>query len=428
MQMQSAQPNSNTARFTYPNGVMLEFNTENPSSLNRLAETLNAALQSRPIAHTRYDYIDPETYTLIEHFNDAIELIMEDDECANKSKALASSRLSKIRDFLTIISSERLASSLSSIDAQHVKDNLKNYLQKTTGRQYKKSTILMYYQLFNRVVVAAAGKKLIYEVPKILCKYEENKPITMPLDDDQLTQLLNGWIYRDYNQEATNLNHNAESWKFWLIPIGLYTGARLNEICQLSTRDITTDSEGNWIIKINERLSNQSCKTPTSIRDIPVHPALLNMGFIDFVTEQKSRFGNKALLFPEIKYSEMHNFSRAPSRFFSGNKRGEGYFGKLMDEQDRDCPSFRNLRCTFATVLARNGTALSSIALMLGHSDEETEMTLSHYLPVIPSQMKLKILTDGLKYDINMSHIHWSHYKPLMDSQRHRGARGRRSK
>lgn len=428
MHLQSANISTHTARLTYPNGMILEFNTENQNSLNRLTETLKSALPQNPQAHRRYDHINPATYTLSALFDDTIETIIDNEDYAEKSKALASSRLKKIRDFLTLGDSGRLASTLSSIDSHCVKVGLKRHLQKITGKSYRTTTLIMYYRLYNRVVSDASSRMLITETPTIAYKQQRHTTITMPLADDQLSQLLGGWMYKDYNTEKTSLNKTASSWKFWLIPMGLYTGARLNELCQLRVGDIFLDKNSNWTIRIHERLDSQSCKNSTSQRDIPVHTALIDMGFADFINEQKQRLGSKSLLFPELKHSTMHNFSRAPSRFFSGNKRGEGYIGSIRSEHERNCPSFRNLRCTFATVLARNGTAPSSIALMLGHADEKTEMAISHYLPVIPIEMKQKILTDGLKYDIDLSHIHWRHYTPLMESQKHQCSRGRRPK
>jgi integrase len=48
--------------------------------------------------------------------------------------------------------------------------------------------------------------------------------------------------------------------------LGLYTGARLNEICELEVTDVNLDSN---VIHISEG------KTQSSVRDIPIHPKLL---------------------------------------------------------------------------------------------------------------------------------------------------------
>ena len=170
MHLQSANISTHTARLTYPNGMILEFNTENQNSLNRLTETLKSALPQNTQAHRRYDHINPATYTLSALFDDTIETIIDHEDYAEKSKALASSRLKKIRDFLTLGDSGRLASTLSSIDSQCVNVGLKRHLQKITGKSYRTTTLIMYYQLYNRVVSDASSRMLITETPTIAYK------------------------------------------------------------------------------------------------------------------------------------------------------------------------------------------------------------------------------------------------------------------
>lgn len=97
----------------------------------------------------------------------------------------------------------------------------------------------------------------------------------------------------------------AQSHRYWLPHIGLFTGARVNEICQLNPQvDILQDTETStwyfWITKETEGDARirKSVKTDDS-RKVPIHKKLIELGFLKYVERVKST-GAK-LLFPEWK-------------------------------------------------------------------------------------------------------------------------------
>jgi len=106
------------------------------------------------------------------------------------------------------------------------------------------------------------------------------------------------------------------SWKFWLPVLGLYTGARLNELCQLHAQDIRHAS-GIDYIAISEfeasgrRAADKQVKTPSSTRNVPIHPDLVKLGFLDFV-----RGRNSLRLFDELRRGPNGGFSHDASRWF----------------------------------------------------------------------------------------------------------------
>jgi integrase len=73
--------------------------------------------------------------------------------------------------------------------------------------------------------------------------------------------------------------------------LALYTGARLEELAQLSPDDVHqasyVDASGSqasaWIIRISDMGEGQEVKTATSRRRVPVHADLIALGFIDYV-------------------------------------------------------------------------------------------------------------------------------------------------
>jgi integrase len=65
----------------------------------------------------------------------------------------------------------------------------------------------------------------------------------------------------------------------------VYSGARVSEICQLRSEDIIK-IEQIWCMKLDPEAG--SIKTSGSERIIPLHPALIEIGFLKFAAEAKS--------------------------------------------------------------------------------------------------------------------------------------------
>jgi len=84
-------------------------------------------------------------------------------------------------------------------------------------------------------------------------------------------------------------NNRTRPENFWINLIGAYSGARLGEICQLRTSDIYEANEGNismWVMDINDEGEAMSTKTRNSIRRVPVHSKLIELGFLDYVKKR----------------------------------------------------------------------------------------------------------------------------------------------
>ncbi len=58
----------------------------------------------------------------------------------------------------------------------------------------------------------------------------------------------------------------------------------MNEIASLTPDDVIRDDKtGIWYISINEDGLAKSIKTKAGIRFVPIHPRLLELGFLQFV-------------------------------------------------------------------------------------------------------------------------------------------------
>lgn len=86
---------------------------------------------------------------------------------------------------------------------------------------------------------------------------------------------------------------------YWVPVLLAYTGARLEEICQLFRRDVE-QKDGHWIIHIRDWDESQSVKTGKS-RVVPLHPHLLELGFERFL----ATCATEGPLFSELKVNNL---------------------------------------------------------------------------------------------------------------------------
>jgi integrase len=82
---------------------------------------------------------------------------------------------------------------------------------------------------------------------------------------------------------------------FWGPLIGLYTGARVSEICQLAVADVDRKS-GVLCFQFREDIEGQRLKNEASKRVVPVHPHLITLGFEKYLRERRKN--NEAWLLP----------------------------------------------------------------------------------------------------------------------------------
>jgi len=171
--------------------------------------------------------------------------------------------------------------------------------------------------------------------------------------DEQIELLLDtivhnerGLIKKDYQK--------------WGPLIGLYTGARLNEIAQLELDDIRQE-DGIWCFDINDRSDGKTLKTTSAVRLVPVHSKLIDLGFIKYV--DGLREGKNIRLLHELGYSTGTGYGRNLSRWFNGP-----FLTALgMDKQTLVFHSFRH---TMVTTLLQSGVADPLVKSIVGHAQE----------------------------------------------------------
>lgn len=90
---------------------------------------------------------------------------------------------------------------------------------------------------------------------------------------------------------------------YWAPLISACSGTRRNEIFYLTPNDVL-QKHGIWIIQININGSNNA-KSESLLRDIPLHPTLKKLGFLEFVQKRRRTHPNERL-FSEYKAIQEH--------------------------------------------------------------------------------------------------------------------------
>ena len=136
---------------------------------------------------------------------------------------------------------------------------------------------------------------------------------------EKLQRIFNAPIYtgcqngeRGYNKPGNMRPKNA---RFWVPVISLYSGIRLNEICQLEIADIDVRDETDVILIREEGEDDEKrVKTEEGIRFVPIHPELKKMGFMEYVAKTKQ--SGTSRLFPELKKTSKGDYASEFSKWF----------------------------------------------------------------------------------------------------------------
>ena len=188
------------------------------------------------------------------------------------------------------------------------------------------------------------------KVPKAKDAATERKPFTR-----EQTRLM----FSHLTEDTTGLIR-SESHK-WGSLLGIFTGARLNEICQLDIADVQQE-DGVWLLNVTDEGedNNKRVKARASRRKVPVHSELLRLGFIDFVTSRS----HNSRLFPDYSFNQNGGYGRNLGRWFNETT--------FLPKLGLKAPGivFHCLRHTMVTRLGQAGVAEPIIQCVVGHARE----------------------------------------------------------
>lgn len=190
--------------------------------------------------------------------------------------------------------------------------------------------------------------------------------------------------------------------RFWLSHIGLFTGARVNEVCQINPQvDIGQDQAGISYFHIAEDTDghediDKSVKTSIA-RKVPIHRKLLKLGILDYLERLKAT--GSTLIFPQWK-PRGGRASPNAERWFNRFLRDIGLHG-VTNERGKAIRGFHAFRHTLLSYGRKQGLNLFCIS---GHVEkiEVTNDVGEGYIDediAVPLAEKRQRL-DALEYDV----------------------------
>jgi len=122
-----------------------------------------------------------------------------------------------------------------------------------------------------------------------------------PYTDDDLRRIL-------------TMARSEKGYRRWVPWLLAFTGARLQEVTQLMKEDVREEG-AIWFIFVTNEGDGQAVKNSSSKRRIPLHPALISEGFIEYVRKLSAGSGVFADITPDRFGAKGGNASKALGRW-----------------------------------------------------------------------------------------------------------------
>jgi integrase len=178
---------------------------------------------------------------------------------------------------------------------------------------------------------------------------------------------------------------------FWLPLLGLFTGARLNELCQLKADDVA-EYDGVHCLIIRKVDPQDRLKSRAAHRTIPLHPELVRLGFLDHVEQVRKSGGGR--LFPDVPLGEDGYYSSIFSKRFSR------FLKKSNAKTEKT--GFHSLRHNMTMALREGGVPADRIRELMGWTGQGMEET------TYGSSLRARTLFEEIckgKYPVDLSHL-----------------------
>jgi integrase len=242
----------------------------------------------------------------------------------------------------------------------------------------------------------------------------ENKQRSLRIDE--IVLLMNDRTMANF------ANSSKESHKFWLPMIGLFTGARVNEICQLNPqKDVIQDEKtGIWCFNLTDDDAGvgveKSHKNEHSMRKVPIHSKLIESGFLNYLDKVRALKHDRIFVGFKPKSGKASYYAEY---FFREYLKHIGLYDNVTI--GKNVLGMHCLRGTFISHTVRGlmssgdsrKQALSKIQPIVGHADglaDENGKDLSVTAGYIDEDIlysvsdnleSLKVIIEALDYEIS---------------------------
>jgi integrase len=204
-----------------------------------------------------------------------------------------------------------------------------------------------------------------------------------PWADAELSKLFGAPLHQEYALSAAK-NAGADA-AYWIPLLGLYTGTRLGELCQLRTADVQVVEDIAVLVLTDEGV-DQSIKSEAGHRSIPIHSELVRLGFLKYAAAVKASGADSlwpALPLREGKPSDFFG------RWFREHRKSIGL--------DAARPDFHCFRHTVRPKMRQAGFSESTMDKVTGHKTSGSTGTVvyDHWLLA-----ELRAAVEAIRYPV----------------------------
>lgn len=184
---------------------------------------------------------------------------------------------------------------------------------------------------------------------------------------------------------------------FWVPILGLFTGARLEEICQLELDDIK-EVDGIWCMDINSS-GDKSVKTSAGQRMVPLHPFLVEeLKIVEYAAKLKKESNKR--FFPNLKRNEKNGYSHEVSKWFGRYRKKIG-----IEDTDHGKKVFHSFRHTFIDAGKQQIGDHYKLAEIVGHESGHDDMTFGRYGKRFTPAILYRDVICKLDFGIDLDHL-----------------------
>lgn len=190
-------------------------------------------------------------------------------------------------------------------------------------------------------------------------------------------------------RHITKGNQNWAPFEYWLPLLGLFAGCRIGEVSQLHLADVR-EIDGVWVLDINDFTKDKRVKTKeTSIRRIPLHPKLIELGFLTYCDSLRQAGFQR--VFPELTCSTSDaRYGKEPIRKMSAMleslgmpRNGEKVFHCLRHNANNALMRVPMSDLPYADVNLRQYIRYK----LMGHALPEGDVNQAHYTKTTMTEM-----------------------------------------
>ncbi len=197
-----------------------------------------------------------------------------------------------IMEELKVLSSNPLASQLAKDDVVAYR----NYLSKERNLHFQ--TVIKKLNILRAILQKGFDDGKIQMNPANRIRVDRPKvvkPSRLSFSREDINRIFSSPLYSGGHISEGGKAETAQ----WLPLLALYTGAREEELGQLRVENVLHDDDVGFYINITNLGDDQTLKTPSSLRRVPVHPDLITAGFLRLVELRRKTGETK--LFPKLK-------------------------------------------------------------------------------------------------------------------------------